>query len=221
MGRVVFFTSPWQSGEIRGRQIAAALRDRGVDTVVDPSTLHCDDIVISIKMSLSPEIVKHVKRVIVDVIDSGGVIPWVRGNEKVEIIAIGDLSAKYLTSEIPGRKLWIIPEHHCNSEGTKVLSPRPFFAGYCGSREGFQLNPDDLARDLAPLGIRFAAFDNVKTRDEVIRFYRSIDLQICFRRDQPHAELKNPLKLANAGSFGVPTIAFPELSYDEFRIMGT
>jgi hypothetical protein len=29
--------------------------------------------------------------------------------------------------------------------------------------------------------------------------------------------LKNPLKLANAGSFGIPTVSYPEMSYmDEF-----
>ena len=62
---------------------------------------------------------------------------------------------------------------------------------------------------------------------EVSNFLQTLDIQVCYRnfidiygknskrlrQITKHFMLKNSLKLANGGSFGIPTIAYPEISY--------
>jgi hypothetical protein len=53
---------------------------------------------------------------------------------------------------------------------------------------------------------------NYRTRAQVIEFYRGIDIQFAWRGPMPEAQLylKNCLRLVNALSFGIPTVARPE-----------
>jgi len=56
-------------------------------------------------------------------------------------------------------------------------------------------------------------YGKYKTRQDVVDAYLQIDVQvICRGRDRP---LKNALKIINAASFGIPTIAYPEMGYEE------
>jgi hypothetical protein len=212
---VNLFTNPWESGTIRGRQIAEKLGERGITAFVDPTMVDNDDTCIGIKCCLPEPIVQRPGRTIIDITDAGGILPWIKTHPSVELMAISESARERLRSEFPTHKIWLIPEHHCNFEETVVVVKHPITAGYTGSQEGLQLNPDDISRDIAPTGLKFVAVSGMRTREEVCSFYRCIDLQICFRRDQPHPELKNPLKVINAGSFRIPTIAFPEVSYKE------
>ena len=53
-----------------------------------------------------------------------------------------------------------------------------------------------------------------KDRMEVVDFYKQIDIQVVWR---PNSDgiLRNPLKLINAMSFGVPTVAYQETDFVE------
>ena len=72
-----------------------------------------------------------------------------------------------------------------------------------------------VGRALASIGAKFIYNINPEDRNVCCRFYASIDISLSFRcqMDPILAKLKNPLKLANAGSFGIPTVAYPELNY--------
>jgi hypothetical protein len=54
-------------------------------------------------------------------------------------------------------------------------------------------------------------------RVKVVEYYKNLDIQISFRptheRDQAFLRHMNCLKLSNAGSFGIPTISYPEPAY--------
>jgi hypothetical protein len=51
------------------------------------------------------------------------------------------------------------------------------------------------------------------SREKVANFYKSIDVHIAFRPHGVFAPFKTPLKLANSGAYGVPTVCFPEANY--------
>jgi hypothetical protein len=213
--RVVVLTNPWQSGEIRGRQIASALASCGHVVVVDPGTVYADDTILSVKVMLPVDVVEHVHRVLMDVVDSGAALDWYRDKPKVELLAISKTAEALLRQELPEHTVWFVPEHHCNREGATVNIETPTVVGYCGTHEGLQLDVAQVERVAIDNGYRFVALFNASTRQQVVDFYRMVDVQLCWRKEQPYPELKNPLKLANAGSFGVPTIAWPEVSYVE------
>ncbi len=52
-------------------------------------------------------------------------------------------------------------------------------------------------------------------RETAVEFYRTIDIQFSFRPTHPRYIINhmNPLKLSNAGSFGIPTVSYPEPAY--------
>lgn len=64
MSRLVFYTNMWASGEIRGRQIAAA-----VGGVIDAKDVYSDDVLVCIKGVPPDKIIGHVRKVYIDVDD--------------------------------------------------------------------------------------------------------------------------------------------------------
>lgn len=217
MSRLVFFTNPWGSGEIRGRQVAAA-----VGGEVDITDVQADDVCIFVKCFPSDAVLKHVGKVYIDVVDSCACIPWLRDHPSVGAIALSNLGGQYL-SEVLDREVPVIPEHHCNFERVQKQPREPQVVGYIGEMTMFHLNIAQVECMVETLGMKFVYLNKFKTRKDVCDFYQKIDIQLTFRVDRDDygrtsGILKNPLKLANAGSFGIPTVGYPEATYiDEFR----
>ena len=60
-------------------------------------------------------------------------------------------------------------------------------------------------------------FLNYKTRQDIVDFYKTIDIQVIgYFKHYDHA-YRHPTKIINAASFGIPTIAAPILGYKEFE----
>ena len=85
--------------------------------------------------------------------------------------------------------------------------------GTVGSRASLHLDLDDLDRRLRAIGITMQRRDMGRRREHVLQAYRTMDVQIVFRANLPDREICDALKLSNAGSFGIPTVAYPEVSY--------
>jgi hypothetical protein len=126
--------------------------------------------------------------------------------------------------QILKRDVVLIPEHHCNF-GNELRPDRPVkTVGFCGYPQGLMVSEESLRQALKPYGLSLLCKYDFSGAEDVAKFYRDIDIQVCFRPDCVHLALetvmpmlKNPLKLANAGSFGIPTVSYPEISYmDEF-----
>ncbi len=216
MSRLCFYTNPWGSGEIRGRQIAEAL---GSDiAVVNPPNLRTDDIFIGIKILPPPAVIGKIRACYIDVVDCHGTIPVIQKDDRLTAIAISGIAYDYLCSKIPSERVVKIPEHHCNFERGIRQTHFPIKTlGYIGELSGLHLVPRFLGNALQELGIDFLAAYRYSCRQDVLDFYGEIDLQLAFRLDDKDGrvfgELKNPLKLNNAGSCGIPTIAWPEANY--------
>ena len=214
MSRLCFFTNPWASGEIRGRQVAKRL---GALAVVDPKKVYADDVCIFIKGYPTDDLLHGVSRVYIDVVDSYAVIPWLRNHPTAEAIAISYKGGRYL-SDLLNMHVPVIIEHHCNFERMRKVVTEPRVVGYVGELEFFHLDIQQVKSQLGLLGMEFIYLNTFKCRKDICDFYKKIDIQLTFRKDtddygKTTGMLKNPLKLANAGSFGIPTVCYPEVTY--------
>lgn len=216
MSRLVFYPNQWASGEIRGRQMAAA-----VGGVVDAKEIYSDDVLIFIKGFPPDKLIEHAKHVYVDVDDGWGLIDVLKGRLDVTPIAASRVGQKYLREQLGRDDVLLIPGHHCNFERSVRVTGEVKVAGFSGYAENLHLDVGTLRNELGAIGIDFVTQTKFSNREDVCNFYKGIDIQICFRKKSetnPAPELRDPLKLINASSFGIPTVSYPEPSYaDEFN----
>ncbi len=205
---LVFMTSPWASGNIRGVQIAKKL-----NAICDPKEpVSKDNIFVFIKST--PNI--HVPRMYVDLIDAYGILTSFVKFPDARIITMTDLAKNYISNRVYN-DIVVIPEHHCNFENFVRVDREVKIVGFVGYPLNFSLDPMFVKDELAKIGLEFIWCIDFKSRDDICNFYRKIDIQLTFRPRSPiticPAELKNPLKLANAGSFKIPSVCCAEPSY--------
>ena len=120
---------------------------------------------------------------------------------------------EYLKEKLGRDDIVFIPQHHCNFERIRRESKEIKVAGVAGGQGAIQCDVEELKKMLARLGIEFKWKTRFKNPADVVAFYEGLDLQIVWRMmDRP---LKNPLKIVNAMSFGIPTVGYPEMGYKE------
>lgn len=210
MSRVVFFTNPWASAQIRGNQIAALLDN----AVVNPDSVQEGDICIFVKSYPDAKVAATVAKCYLDVVDSVAALNYAKDEPRVSVIAISTTAHDYVSKYLQRDDIILIPEHHCNFKNELRDRENVTRVGFCGYRDNFHLPFEDVSSALASIGMEFVYETEVEDRLKVCDFYKSIDIQLCFRKIPIlRAGLKNPLKLANAGSFRIPTVAYPEMSY--------
>ena len=159
----------------------------------------------------------------IDIIDSDVHLDVISHMPQVKVIAISDEAKDYISRRITNF-IHVIPEHHCNFENALRHRTEIKVVGYVGSRHCLDLDEIELRTKLARHGLEFKSLhvDTLDvTRKDIVDFYKSIDIQISFRC--PHViqgmppELKNALKLCNAGSFKIPTVGYPEFCWEAFK----
>ena len=183
------------SSMIRGEQVAERLGAK-----LNPKEGYDNDVCIYVKPSGN----KFEGRPYIDVVDEEG--PVIR-NPDVPAIACSEFSYKVLSKFNP-KKLVLIPQQHCNFERAKRTREGVKAVGMVAQREAFPLVPKEIATGLAEKGIEFVQYSTFRTRQDIVDFYNRIDVQLIWRPF--NLKLGNPLKLVNAMSFGVPTIALPD-----------
>lgn len=199
-----FITNGGGSGEIRGIQMAQKLKAK-----VNPKFLPTDDIKIYIKDYPIGPVLPHTY---IDVVEDSRGLRWVKDHPEVGIISSSLMIDAYLRQKIPTANIVYIPQHHCNFERFVKPHGELKVIGIIGNENTYQLPIADLKERLLGQGIKLKTLIKKKFKDrkEVCEFYKQIDVQIVFRKDD---NLRNPLKLINAMSFGIPTIAYPEPSF--------
>jgi hypothetical protein len=159
-----------------------------------------------------------------DCIDSDQALELGVLSDRIKFIAIGETAKRYMQARVMNEVV-VIPEHHCNFERRQHRAmQRPFAFGFVGYRENFCLDTSWLHEQLAKVNccLKTHFVSKQTTRDAITSFYQMIDAQVVFRvpRIVPNMppEMKNPLKVINAASFGLATVGYPECSYDEFPL---
>ena len=203
---ISFFTKGGGSGKIRGEQIAKHLGAK-----LNPKRGFENDICIYVKIA-PPK--NYPKRTYIDVIEDSLGLRWVQFHPKVGIIASSVSIRDYLTCELNRNDIVLIPQHHCNFERIKRTRKKVTTAGIIGNKHSFQYSLDELEKKLDKIGMKLKTLikPKFKDRQEVVDFYKDIDIQLIWRPEIDDV-LKNPLKLVNAMSFGIPTVAYPERNF--------
>jgi len=206
-----FYKRTQPSGKIRGQQIADYLIAKH-----NPENGYENDVCIHVK-KLMPE--TYPKNTFIDIIDSRTLVHWVAAHPDVGVIAISKTAQKYLKKKLGRQDVHFIPEHHCNFENIRRKPRKVTTVGYMGCRTG-SVFPEDMEERFAKIGLKFIYTRHYPTRQDVVDFYKTIDIQVMHKYNRSSAiwMLKNPLKLANAGSFGIPSVAYPEANFlEEFK----
>ncbi len=207
---LVFITNPWASSQIRGYQIASRL-----GCVCNPKNLVDVTNTFVFVKSLPTQ---RFKNMYVDIVDAYALLDKLDRFPDAKIIAISAMAKDYIANRC-NNEVFVILEHHCNFESDVRTRTKVTTVGFIGYHDNFIVDPDLMREKLAKVGLKFIwRFENdFKTREDICEFYKSIDIQLTLRPKFPkHAcppELKNSLKLSNAGSFFVPTVACNEPSY--------
>lgn len=206
----------WPSEFTRGYQIADALGckvNSAIDTYEEP--------VIAVKCHFDyktqPDLAK-MTNLYVDLIDDNSMVKIARRYPLVRVIVLTDLMRDFLAPQI-SNEIIVIPEHNCNFEQHTRSRDAVTTVGYVGSRLCFDLDKRQVEDVLGQIGLEFKTLvceTSDVSREDVVDFYKSIDIQLAFRLPNGavrHPVYRNPLKIFNAGSFKIPTVAYPELSY--------
>jgi hypothetical protein len=198
------------SSLVRGEQVASRLGAK-----LNPVSGYENDICIYVKPS-APSLhtgkVKLARYSYIDVIDSDNVLYFVRQNPNVGVIICSQVDYDRLSQELYN-KVVFIPQHHCNFERIKRDKEEVVTVGVIGAPGLIARFPKDLEKRLAKVGMKLLKYSAFRSRQDVVDFYRKIDIQLVWRPWPMN--LSNPLKIINAASFGIPTIAFEESVFSE------
>jgi len=208
-----FFYTRGGAGNIRGRQIANWLGAKH-----NPKDGYDDDICIYVKTHKHPY---HPKRSYIDVCDAPRAIEYLKGHPEIGILALGDCQRDRLKELLHRDDIVLIRHHHCNFDREQRPNREIKVVGIMGMKNAFQYPVEETRNRLKDMGLELMFEENYwdvykEDRQKIIDFYKQIDIQIVWRPEAwspAYAPLRSPLKLSNAGSFGIPTISYPEPDY--------
>lgn len=199
------------SSLIRGEQIASFLGAK-----YNPESGYENDICIYVK----PRNLDKIKDGdYVDVIDEEYLIALLAQRPKINVIAASLYTYEVLRDKLKN-KVVFIPQHHCNFERAKRNTDKATTAGFLSHPSNTNYGAcKELEKELKKIGIEFLTCFDFKSRLDVVNFYKKIDVQIIghfgrFNYKNPFAQ---PLKIINAASFGIPTIAVRREGYKSLR----
>ena len=199
------------SSIIRGEQIAAQIGAK-----LNPKRGYENDVCIYVKPHVPRgyDFKFEGRKPYLDIIDGWTLGPVLTMHPEVTAIACSRTDCDTL-GQIVNNKIIFIPQHHCNFERLKRDRDQITTVGVIGTSGAFPFLPADLKERLKDRGMDLIEFSQFYTRQDIIDFYRKIDIQIVWR---PYRKkLANPLKIVNGASFGIPTIALDEPYFHELK----
>lgn len=212
------------SDRCRGMDIAEKMGmpcDAGFQDIKD------DDVVVMVK-HFSPEVLKITKSIYVDIVDGcrGDTYDKIRRHENVTVITLTPSGAKWIKENwFPNHRVIWIPHTHCNNENRFRPPGRSVNTiMYNGTENGFHTHHWHKFASMARYeGFKVTRFHTIAQgcssdlRKDCCDAYFACDIQVAFRPPYYDAELplhlKSPTKLNNAGSFRIPSVAYPEVAF--------
>jgi len=199
------------SSMIRGDQIADQIGAR-----LNPTEGYENDTCIYVKpMVRKGDDFKFEGKVnYLDIIDGHNLGQLLNKHPEVNAIVCSQADMETMSGCI-SNKIVFIPQHHCNFNREKRTRTEIKTVGVIGTRGAFPMLPPDLKIELDKRGMELIEFSRFFTRQDIIDFYKKIDIQMVWR---PYKKLlSNPLKLVNGASFGIPTVALDEVAFEELK----
>jgi hypothetical protein len=190
--------------QVRGQQIAEHM---GAE--LNPTSGYEED--VNVFITYCPRI-PIPRKAVMDPNDHKNQWEFISEHPELQVIAISR-PEQAMFRKIFHREIHYIPDHHANYARERRPARPVMTVGTVGSRASLHLDLVDLDRRLRDIGITMQRRDMGRRREHVLQAYRTMDVQIVFRANLPDREICDALKLSNAGSFGIPTVAYPEVSY--------
>ena len=197
------------SGIVRGKQIADYLGGK-----FNPTEGWENDVKIFIK----PRSLRYVKDGdYVDILDDLPIYTkLLKTRPGIKVIAMSTSHYDWLKSILPNEIIHI-PHAHVNFDKFRRDRKEIINCGYIGTNKPYHIKiNEEIGIQLAKVGLKFIPFFNYTTREEIINFYKQIDIQVIgyfnFNNDNPAYHEK---KIVDAMSFGIPTIAGSKLGYKD------
>lgn len=196
------------SSLIRGEQIAEFIGGK-----YNPTEGYENDICIYIK----PKTLDKIKDGdYVDVSDGEfNIMEQLVSRPNIKIIATTDATYDFMKKRLKN-PMTLIHEQHCNFERAKISRSDITTAGFLGTPGSFTYSVADMTERLGKIGIKFIASFNWKNRQDVVDFYKKIDIQIIGYTGG-NDPFRHPNKLINAMAFGVPSVSNPQVGFQEIE----
>ncbi len=226
MKRILLYTGRVSMGSPRCRAIDIAEHPDWpwpLDCPVEQVTK--DDIVIMVKC-LNDKLVERAGKIYVDIVD--GIMRLharIANDHRVGVIVQGEVNVKQAKSLwFKHNEIIALPHCHCNNERAERPKSRTVKTiGYTGTCAGFPPECwEEFKTKIESVGFVAIHAGNPILKKENIgqfrkiccAFYKNIDIAVSYRTklwDLGYGPfMKGPTKINNAGSFRIPTVAFPE-----------
>lgn len=195
------------SSTIRADQIVEKIGAK-----LNPKSGYQDDVCIYVKPMVrkGDDFIFEGKKSYIDIVDGHNLGQVALRHPEVGVITCSKADFDIMKSSIPN-KVVFIPQHHCNFERFKRERKQITTVGAIGTESSFAFLPENLKLELEKRGMELITFSKFFDRRDIIDFYNKIDIQIVWRPWKKR--LSNPLKLINAASFGIPSIALDEEAF--------
>lgn len=199
---------------IRGEQIAEYVGGK-----LNPTEGYDNDVRVYVK----PRKLENIKPgAYIDVLDDLAVTENVKARPDLKVIAMSGPHYDWLKTFMPN-EIVHIPHQHMNFERNLRDRKEVTVCGYVGANNWRHKKINrGVGEALEKAGFKFIPLFTFETREDIINFYKSIDIQVIgyfgYHEDVPYYHQK---KIVDAMSFGIPTIAGPKLGYrdvDDFYL---
>src|SRR3989344_1102934 len=197
------------SSRIRGEEIAQYLGAK-----LNPTKGFKNDTCIYVK----PMHLDHIKDgSYIDLLDDLHAFELIKSRPGINAIAMSSPHYKFLKKELKN-KVVLIPHHHVNFERALRDRKRIITCGYVGVNTPTHRNINHKVRkSLRKIGFYFWPLFLFQTRQDIIDYYKQIDIQVIGYFDHQDVPYYHATKIVNAASFGIPTVAGRRLGYKEFE----
>jgi len=194
------------SSMIRGNQIAEYLGCK-----LNPIEGYENDICIYIK----PTTLDHIKDGDwVDIVDGDHIVTWLKDRPLINTIVNGETSYNIYRPHIKN-KMVVIHPHHCNFDRELRARKEITTVGYIGGEIVFCYSLEEMRKQIENIGLNFIYSCGYETRQDVVDFYKHIDIQIVWSHHKFRYQSRGPTKFVNAASFGIPTVGYPQVCCNE------
>ncbi len=197
------------SSRIRAEEIAEFL---GAN--LNPKEGFENDVCIYVK----PTRLDHIKDgSYVDILDDLYTFEQMKKRPGIKAIAMSLSHFEFLKKELKNEVI-LIPHHHINFERVLRKRKKITTCGYVGVNK-----PKDrfinrtVKAALATKGLDFNPLFLFQFRQDIIDYYKKIDIQVIGYFDHLNIPYYHATKIVNAASFGIPTVAGRRLGYKEFE----
>lgn len=198
------------SSRVRGEEIAQYLGAK-----LNPKSGYENDVCIYVK----PQSVNHIKDGdYVDILDDPHSLPLLKTRSGIKVIAMSQSHFEFLKTQL-NNELFLIPHHHVNFERVLRTRKKITTCGYIGASFSHHHHIHNRVKEqLAKIGLKFIPLFHYQTRQDIMSYYKKIDIQIIGYFDYfNNSPYRHPTKIINAASFGIPTIAAKILGYKEIE----